>query len=460
MENAFYRRAQQFIESTDKFLIQDLRPGGIYNGIWCRDASYILRDWFLSGTNIDEILERLRLIWSHQIPANADEKVIYGRGSPEMNFTPVISNDRTKSKFEGSLPTSIFQENNVVEVFGKNPDIDSTALMISTTSWILVKLVEKRGGGGDNIKASALSHLNKTPPLEGRSFSLTENAIDFLLPKMNKAISYLISRDIDNDGLLEQDHNEDWMDSVMRRGKIVYSNTTWILALKNFSKLLCKLDDDISNKQENYEAAIKRFQKILDKVVWGVEEKLWSDEDGCYVDVQEAESHIGGPYRTVTQDVVAYLIANLDRIIKRQDKSEIDVTKNLDLHERAISTLNVIKNRIWKKDKWPLVTEVELIKTGPWILKPYQYHNYTFWSWTTALEMLARNMFKQIPERDLLFSHLASEKGNPTEYSLYEWINPITDEGKGAYPFRTGISSIRTALFEMLEEETNENASS
>src|ERR671925_1713795 len=149
MENAFYRRAQQFIESTNKFLIQDLKPGGIYNGIWCRDASYILRDWFLSGTNIDEILERLRLIWSHQIIANTDEKIIYGRGSPEMNFTPVISNDRTRSKFEGSLPTSIFQENNVVEVFGKNPDIDSTALMISTTSWILVKLIEK--SGGDNI---------------------------------------------------------------------------------------------------------------------------------------------------------------------------------------------------------------------------------------------------------------------------------------------------------------------
>jgi hypothetical protein len=426
MENAFYRRAQQFIESTDKSLIQDLRPGGIYNGIWCRDASYILRDWFLSGTNIDEILERLRLIWSHQIIANTDEKIIYGRGSPEMNFTPVISNDRTRSKFEGSLPTSIFQENNVVEVFGKNPDIDSTALMISTTSWILVKLIEK--SDGDNIM------------------------IDFLLPKMNKAISYLISRDIDNDGLLEQDHNEDWMDSVMRRGKIVYSNATWILAVKNFSKLLRKLDDDNSNKQENYEAAIERFQKILDKVVWGVEEILWSDEDGCYVDAQEAESHIGGPYRTVTQDVVVYLIANVDRIIKRQHRSEIDITKNLDLYGRAISTLNVIKNRIWKKDKWPLVTEVELIKTGPWILKPYQYHNYTFWSWTTALEMLARNMFKQIPERNLLFSHLASEKGNPTEDSLYEWINPITDEGKGAYPFRTGISTIRTALFEMFEE--------
>jgi hypothetical protein len=61
-------------------------------------------------------------------------------------------------------------------------------------------------------------------------------------------------------------------------------------------------------------------------------------------------------------------------------------------------------------------------------------------------------MFKQIKECDLLFSHLASEKGDPCEFALYEWINPITNEGQGAYPFRTGISTVRAALFDILEE--------
>jgi len=37
--NSLSAKAQRFIERTDKFLIQDPRPGGIYNGIWCRDAS-------------------------------------------------------------------------------------------------------------------------------------------------------------------------------------------------------------------------------------------------------------------------------------------------------------------------------------------------------------------------------------------------------------------------------------
>ena len=76
----------------------------------------------------------------------------------------------------------------------------------------------------------------------------TTSIIDFVIPKMNKVINYLISQDIDNDGLLEQDHNEDWMDSVMRKGKIVYSNTIY-LALKNISKLLIYIKDYIDSSK-------------------------------------------------------------------------------------------------------------------------------------------------------------------------------------------------------------------
>jgi hypothetical protein len=47
----------------------------------------------------------------------------------------------------------------------------------------------------------------------------TTSIIDFVIPKMNKVINYLISRDMDNDDLLIQDHNEDWMDSVVRTEK-------------------------------------------------------------------------------------------------------------------------------------------------------------------------------------------------------------------------------------------------
>ena len=61
-------------------------------------------------------------------------------------------------------------------------------------------------------------HLIYTNPNQFIKFFIlsTISIIDFVIPKMNKVINYLISRDMDNDGLLEQDHNEDWMDSVVR----------------------------------------------------------------------------------------------------------------------------------------------------------------------------------------------------------------------------------------------------
>jgi hypothetical protein len=46
----------------------------------------------------------------------------------------------------------------------------------------------------------------------------TTSIIDFVIPKI-KVINYLISRDMDNDDLLEQDHDENWMDSVVRTEK-------------------------------------------------------------------------------------------------------------------------------------------------------------------------------------------------------------------------------------------------
>jgi hypothetical protein len=114
---------------------------------------------------------------------------------------------------------------------------------------------------------------------------------------------------------------------------------------------------------------------------------------------------------------------------------------------RAKRTLDALRNRVWK-EKWPLVTEVVLKSTGPWVLKPYQYHNHTFWPWTTGIEMLARSRFDRIEECDLLLSTLTSES-NLQMRTFYEWINPITDEGNGAFPFRTGISAVRISIVDI-----------
>ena len=189
-----------------------------------------------------------------------------------------------------------------------------------------------------------------------------------------------------------------------------------------------------------------------------VEQKLWSKEDGAYIDIQETH-HIGGPYRTLTQDVSLYLVALSEKSSKdnlpdnsKGAKGEQEQVKKADYDRdihiaRANKTLDALKDRTWK-EKWPLVTEVLLKATGPWHLKPYEYHNHTCWPWTTGIEMLARSRFDRVEECILLLSTLTSES-NLHMHTFYEWINPITDEGNGAFPFRTGISAVRISVVDI-----------
>ena len=122
------------MKHSEEHALQGVNPGGYYQAIWCRDASYILRDWALSG-NFAAALQELYLIWSHQIQPGR-EKLVYGRGSPEMKYVPQEVKDDQQKEFAGALPTTIYQAG-FSEIYGQNPDIDSTALMISTTAWIL-----------------------------------------------------------------------------------------------------------------------------------------------------------------------------------------------------------------------------------------------------------------------------------------------------------------------------------
>ena len=275
---------------------------------------------------------------------------------------------------------------------------------------------------------------------------------------MLKAIGYLNRRDIDNDGLLEQNHNEDWMDTTVRAGKIVYSQACWLLALNDLSTLLSELKRD---REAN------RLNQLAHRTIHAIEERLWSEEAGCYMDIDESH-HTDRSDRMLTQDVSLYLIAITENTSydslrlhhnqgkkKKQTKQQKEKQQEMNsIHQkfytRATSTLDAIRSRVWK-DKWPLVTEGVLKKTAPWILKPYQYHNHTFWAWITGIEMLARSRFNQIEECYILLSKVASEDA-PHMHTFYEWINPVTDEGGGAYPFRTGISAVRIAIADIIEK--------
>jgi hypothetical protein len=90
-------------------------------------------------------------------------------------------------------------------------------------------------------------------------------------------------------------------------------------------------------------------------------------------------------------------------------------------------------------------------KFRPWHLRPYFYHNRTFWPWITGIEILARNRFKRFDECNTLLSKLASEDKLHI-LTFYEWVNPKTGQGGGAYPFRTGVCTVRMAIDHILSD--------
>ncbi len=470
------------MDYTSDYINQYINPGGIYTAVWMRDAAYILKDHAASSKTAEiSALEQILHIWSHQLDSTTDSenKIVYGRGSPETNFKPQIKEiGEISNNIDGALPTTIYKD--FREIYGINPDIDSTALMISSTSWLLLKLLNDGIVGdfssitndGDNYTIDSQNHPKLTRKDASSTADFVLKAIEYLIPRMLYALDYLKSRDVDKDSLIEQQPNEDWMDTALRAGKVVYSQGCWILALQNLSDFFSRLGD---------QKASRKMMKLAEKTTSAVEENLWSNEKACYVDKlqstegdgkQSKDSQISVGDSIITQDVSLYLVAVTENKIANDytKTSENSSFKSNDLNDlqrsdvcghithrekmlscRATMALDTLKDRIWKNN-WPLVTERVLEKTGPWILKPYQYHNHTFWPWITAVEMLARSRFSRFEECSALLSKLAGPCP-PNIFSFYEWVDPVKAEGNGAFPFKTGISAVRMAISDVFDSK-------
>jgi hypothetical protein len=72
------------------------------------------------------------------------------------------------------------------------------------------------------------------------------------------------------------------------------------------------------------------------------------------------------------------------------------------------------------------------------------------------VELLTRFRFGQTDECNTLLSNLFNHNGRKNKSNhdniFYEWLNPSTKTGGGAFPFRTGISAYRLTSFEIMSK--------
>jgi len=360
------RPRESFEEYAIPFITSGVTPSGGYSGTWCRDASFILEAWIELGL-IDEAARVAEHIWSNRISNGNEGSILVGRGSPEEEFRARVARKEELEEIKGALPTSIHR--GYREIYAAKPDIDSNALMIRAT-----------------CRACVAS--------KNRTFS------EKMYPTLQSAVEYLRSRDVDGDGLLEQGPNEDWMDTVMREGKVVYSQGTWLGALNSLASLL----DFLGRTSES-----DKIKEEAVSVERNVDNTLWNDL--CYAD----NASVG----RINQDVVFY-------INERSGKQD----------PKALRSLGTIRERLWMCSSGPKVSSPAYRKTGPLKLKEIEYHNQAFWPWISAVEVKSR-----IASGDT--SNAAVLLENCIESAPYEWIGA---RNSGRYPFRTGVASTFIAL--------------
>lgn len=85
---------------------------------------FIHTDQFLLGLDIQKVLQQLLIIWSYLISPESDKRLVHGRGSPEMRFKQTDVGSDFRARFEGAMPSTIYPDMGLSEVYARSPDID------------------------------------------------------------------------------------------------------------------------------------------------------------------------------------------------------------------------------------------------------------------------------------------------------------------------------------------------
>lgn len=364
-----------------------LMPGPTYLGMWARDTGVAALGLNRLGKS-DLAGELLARYWRYQITEDSDPARFIFRNKRCADWTDADSFQPTRPQLlaeAGAFPTSVYIQTpnfpaGTREIYGIRADLDGSA-------WLIIALHDYYCYSRDD----ALLHR--------------------LAPQVVHAVAYLRSRDVDGDHLLEQQPNEDWADTLLRHGKVSYSQAVWYKCLEAAEHVFALVGDRQRAADCRRERAA--VQRAINQILF--------TELGYYAD---------------------YLGEN-GYALRRSLDTALLVAFGIAAEEQARSTLAILDGLEGPYGPAVVTPGYLPADTGPSKYPPGQYQNEGVWPWIAGYLSLA---WARVGERERA-ARIIDRILGPNPYTIHEWVDNVT--GERHHPdFATGAGALAWAITE------------
>ena len=177
--------------------------------------------------------------------------------------------------------------------------------------------------------------------------------------RAKKAMDWLEKQDSDKDGLLEEQFLCSWQETVLKRGKVLYSNCLYYKALLDFARICKELKKH--ELELNYRAKAVELKQKINSVFW---------QGHYYFDWVGFVKH---DFFSTDGNVLAILFGLSDQIQSQMIENKI---KQHQLNKVPLQ-VNYPLYPFWR------------IPPALFPLEAYNYHNGSSWLWLGALNVIA-----------------------------------------------------------------------
>lgn len=393
-DDAVYMARSVLLDSVQDSAIGTLvQPGPNYVGMWARDGMLQIRALLNLGHN-DLARDLLRLYARYQLTESTDPSTVLIRRKGRADWHEGLASYATPEyvrQYAGAFPTNVYDGQGyncfgepfrpgVGEIYGEVPDIDSTAW------WVI----------------EAADYCERTHDLR--------TAREFLF-RSRMAMSFLLSKDTDGDGLLEQGPNEDWADCLKRSGKITYTQGVWYKALI----AAASLEELVGSRQRAEELLIQAAD------VYSQTNTLLF-KDGRYVECIRPDGTVS---ERVSQDTAWLVVFGM---------------APEGYEEELLSSFDELRCEQGHGIVYPLYDPEQ---TGPTRMEHGEYHNGGVWTWLSSVEAWARWELGDYETGDMLMENALRHSTD----TVYEWVHGVTGEAHNP-GFATGAAALLCAILE------------